>query len=142
MSDGKTCCEKWSSCGLALLRVVVGLLFMQHGGQKLFNFPPAAPEHIFPLNNLLRTAAILELGGGALILLGLLTRPVAVILSGEMAVAYFMVHAKRGLWPANNGGEVAVLYCFVFLYFAMAGAGACSIDSLCCRGKPSSPPPA
>ena len=112
----------------------MGVLFMQHGGQKLLHFPPGGPPH--PLPPLLLVAGILELGGGTLILLGFLTRPAALILSGQMAVAYFMAHAfnGKGFWPAQNGGELAVVYCFVFLFLAAAGAGAFSLDALRKRG--------
>ena len=116
---------------------VVSLLFMQHGGQKLFNYPPGGHGTV-PLISLLGLAGILELFGGAFVLIGFLTRPVAFILSGEMAVAYFMVHGKPGapIWPAQNGGELGVIYCFVFLYLAAAGGGAWSVDA-CCRRKSS-----
>ncbi len=102
---------------------------MQHGGQKLLGYPPGGHQidHIMTLMGL---AAVLELGGGALILLGFLTRPVAFILSGEMAVAYFMAHAPGGFWPAQNKGELAVLYSFVFLDLAAAGAGPLSVDAM------------
>jgi putative oxidoreductase len=101
---------------------------MEHGGQKLLNYPPGG--HTVPLNSLVGLAGILELVGGALVLVGFLTRPVAFILSGEMVVAYFTVHAKGGFWPIQNKGELAVLYCFVFLYLAAAGAGPLSVDSI------------
>lgn len=113
---------------LAVLRIVTGLLFLEHGTQKLFGLPPRAfpaPE----LLSLLGVAGILELVGGALILLGLFTRPVAFLLSGQMAVAYFLAHAPKSFFPAVNGGEAAVLYCFVFLYLCFVGAGAWSLDA-------------
>jgi putative oxidoreductase len=121
--------SNWSPRLLSILRIVAGLLFMCHGGQKLFNCPPAEhpmniPWFSFPAG----IGGILEFFGGLLFVLGLLTRPVAFILSGEMAVAYFMVHAKGGFWPINNHGELAVLYCFVFLYFVAAGPGPLSLD--------------
>src|SRR5437868_2291335 len=105
---------------LSILRVVTAFLFMAHGGQKLFNFPPSAHPmaHLPPL---MLTAGILEFFGGLLLLLGVFTRPVAFILAGEMAVAYFMGHAPRGFWPIRNMGELAVINCFVFLYLAAAG---------------------
>ena len=111
-----------------LLRVVVGLMFWQHGAQKLFGWlgGPQVPE----LASLRGVAAVLEFFGGPLIILGLFTRPAAFLLSGEMAVAYFMVHAPRGLWPIMNRGEVVVLYCFTFLFLAAHGAGPYSIDGL------------
>lgn len=119
---------------LSILRIVAALLFIEHGGQKLFNFPPSAHpmSHLPPLP---LVAGILELFGGLFILLGLFTRPVAFILSGEMAVAYFMAHAPQGFWPINNRGELTVLYCFVFLYFAAAGGGPWSLDRLWQRNR-------
>jgi putative oxidoreductase len=123
--------SSWSPRLLGVLRIIAGLLFMCHGGQKLFNCPPAAqpmdiPFFSFPAG----IAGILEFFGGLFIVLGLFTRPVAFILSGQMAIAYFMAHAPGGFWPINNHGELAVLYCFVFLYFAAAGAGPLSLDYL------------
>src|SRR5271155_2806867 len=100
---------------LSILRIVVGLLFLQHGLSKVFNFP--APSPVPSLSGLLILAAILETIGAALFLVGAFTRIVALILSGEMAFAYFMAHAPRSLYPVVNGGELAVIYCFVFLYF-------------------------
>lgn len=112
---------------LSLLRIVVGFTFSLHGYQKLFGLfgGIGAPVH---LASLLGAAGILETVGGALIFLGLYTRPVAFILCGEMAVAYFRQHAPQGLWPISNGGELAVLYCFIFLLLASAGAGPWSLD--------------
>ena len=109
------------------MRIAIGILFMEHGGQKLLGYPPGGER--VEIMTLLGLAGILELGGGALIFLGFLTRPAAFILSGQMAVAYFMAHASRGLWPAQNHGELAVVYCFVFLYLAAAGAGPLSLDA-------------
>lgn len=113
----------------ALLRIVVGFTFSLHGFQKLLGLfgglGHGARAHFF---SLLWLAAILESIGGPLILLGLFTRPFAFLLCGEMAVAYFKQHAPRGLWPITNGGELAVLYCFVFLYLLAAGAGPLSLD--------------
>lgn len=118
----------WTPRTQALLRVVTAFLFLQHGTAKLFGFPPAGFEHLPPL---LTVAGVLEVVGGGLVLIGLFTRPVAFVLSGEMAVAYFMAHASQGkvLWPMQNHGELAVLYCFVFLFLASAGAGAWSVDA-------------
>jgi len=115
------------------MRIATGILFTSHGGQKLLGFPTGGHkvEHLMTLMGL---AAILELVGGALILIGFLTRPVAFILSGEMAVAYFMAHASKGLWPLQNGGELAVVYCFVFFYLAAAGPGPLSLDALRKKG--------
>lgn len=101
---------------------------MTHGAQKLFGFPAPLPGGGPPLMSLFGVSAILEFFGGLLILLGLFTRPVAFILAGEMAVAYFMMHAPAGFWPLLNQGEAAVLYCYVFLYMAVAGGGSWSLD--------------
>jgi putative oxidoreductase len=118
----------WEPRVLSVLRIIVGLLYMEHGMSKLFNFPPGTIHPSFP--GLLWFAGVLECFGGALIALGLLTRPVAFLLSGEMAIAYFMVHAPRSFFPLLNGGEGAVLYCFAFLYLACAGGGEWSLDRL------------
>ena len=118
---------------LALLRIVTGLMFMQHGAQKFFGFPappgmPAMPTpHPFTQ---MWIAGVLELVGGALIVAGLFTRVTAFLLAGEMAVAYFMVHVKRGFFPLANQGELAVLYCFIFLTFAAIGSGRFGLDRL------------
>ncbi len=121
----------WPARVLSILRIVVGLLYMEHGLNKIFDVPATpthAAYHLFSLVPGL--AGILETAGGFLILLGLFTRPVAFILSGEMAFAYFMVHAPRSVFPLLNGGDAAVLYCFVFLYLFVAGGGAWSLDRL------------
>lgn len=115
-----------------ILRIVTGLLFMQHGVQKLFGWLDGMQMELFSLMGL---AGILETFGGLLIVLGLFTPVVALILAGEMAVAYFMAHLPQGFWPILNGGELAALYCFIYLYFAAAGAGRFSIDEL--RGRES-----
>ena len=127
-NENACCCAKIQPWVLSILRIAVAVLFMQHGGQKLLGYPPT--DHAMTLTPLLWVAGILELGGGALVLIGLLTRPAAFILSGEMAAAYFMAHASKGLWPVVNHGELAVVYCFVFLYLAAAGAGPLSLDAL------------
>jgi len=114
---------------LSLMRIVAAFLFIQHGGQKLFDFPAAMPQPV-ELLSLIGIAGILEFFGGLLLLLGLFTRPVAFLLAGQMAVAYFMAHASKGFWPLVNQGELAVLYCFVFLYLAAAGGGKWSLDRL------------
>jgi putative oxidoreductase len=115
---------------LSLLRIVAAVIFFEHGTQKLFGFP-APPANGYPeALSLLWWQAIIEIVGGALLFLGLFTRPVAFILSGNMAVAYWMVHAPKSPYPALNGGDAAILYCFVFLYIAAAGAGPWSIDRL------------
>jgi len=112
----------------ALLRIAAGFLFFQHGLPKLFGgFGRDAPAELM---SQMGVAGIIEVVGGALIALGLFTSPVAFIASGEMAVAYFQAHAPRGFWPVTNGGELAALYSFVFLYFAAVGSGKWSIDSI------------
>ncbi len=111
----------------ALLRIVAGFLFFQHGLPKLFGgFGRDAPAELMSQMGL---AGLIEVIGGAMIALGLFASPVAFIASGEMAVAYFQAHLPRGFWPIANGGELAALYCFVFLYFAATGAGKWSIDA-------------
>jgi putative oxidoreductase len=118
--------ETWTPYILSILRVVVGLLFLQHGLSKVFNFP--APSPVPSLSGLLILAAILETIGAALFLVGAFTRIVAFILSGEMAFAYFMAHSPRSFYPIVNAGELAVLFSFLFLYFAFAGGGPWSVD--------------
>jgi putative oxidoreductase len=113
---------------LAALRIMAALLLLQHGLQKFFGFPTPSPMGAVTLMSLTGLAGLLELIGGALVLLGLFTRPAAFILSGEMAVAYFMAHAPRSFYPIVNQGELAVLFCFVFLFLSAAGAGALSLD--------------
>ena len=119
----------WSPRILSVLRIVAALLIMQHGAQKLFGFPPGPQPSPRPaLLSLIGVAGILEFFGGLLLLVGLFTRPVAFILSGLLAVAYFMAHAPQGFWPVLNRGELAVLYSFVYLYLAVAGGGSWSVD--------------
>ena len=120
----------WSPRVLSVLRIVAALLFIEHGLMKQFHFPAPQPGAPDPLPTMLMAAAWLEMVGGALLALGLFTRPVAFLLSGEMAVAYFMAHAPKGFYPAVNMGEAAVLYCFVFFYFIFAGPGPWSLDAL------------
>jgi putative oxidoreductase len=123
--------HQWSERMLSALRIIVGLLFLEHGLAKIFDFPHP-PNHIafalLTINPGLQ--GLIELIGGLLLALGLFTRPVAFILSGDMAFAYFMAHAPRGFFPLLNGGELAIVYCFLFLYFAVAGGGAWSLDQL------------
>jgi len=114
---------------LSLLRIMTALLLLQHGTAKLFGFPNVAMFDGLKLFSLVGTAGILEFFGGLLLLVGFLTRGVAFILSGEMAFAYFLAHAHKSFFPILNGGELAVLYCFVLLYLAAAGGGALSLDS-------------
>ena len=111
----------------AALRIISGLAFAQHGAQKLFGLLGGQAVELASQRGL---AGIIEFVGGIMIALGLFTAPVAFIASGEMAWAYFQSHAPRGFWPIQNGGELAVLYCFIFLYFAAAGSGKLSIDSI------------
>lgn len=127
--------SRFAPAVLSLLRIASAYMFILHGTAKFFSFPVAmgggSPSGIY------LAAAILEVGGGILLLLGLLTRPVAFILSGQMAVAYFMAHASQGnaLFPIANGGESAALFSFLFLYFAAAGGGAWSLDNLLCKSR-------
>lgn len=114
---------------LSALRIVTALLFMEHGFVKLFHFPIAQAGLPDPLPVLLVVAASIELVGGALLAVGLATRGVALVCSGQMAVAYFVAHAPAGFWPAVNGGGEAILYCFILLYIASAGGGAWSLDA-------------
>src|SRR5437762_10747004 len=121
----------WEPRMLSILRIMVGLLDMEHGRAKVLDFPHQpthAPYTLLTLNPGLQ--GLLELVGGLLLALGLFTRTVAFILAGDMAVAYFLVHAPRGFFPLLNGGELAVVYCFVFLYFWVAGGGEWSLDRL------------
>lgn len=112
----------------AALRIVAGLAFAQHGAQKLFGVLGA--KQAASLMSQFGMAGVIEFVGGILIALGLFTSPIAFIASGEMAWAYFQQHAPRGVWPIQNGGELAVLYCFIFLYFAAVGSGKLSIDAI------------
>ncbi len=128
-----TIAARWSSWRprlQSILRIVAGVLFTLTGAMKLFAFPaPLMPGGgTVPLVSELGLAAVLETFGGPLLVLGLFTRPVAFLLSGEMAVAYFQFHAPNGLWPPMNGGMPAILFCFLWLYFSAAGAGVWSID--------------
>jgi putative oxidoreductase len=123
----------WQPRVLSILRIVTAFLFMQHGAQKILGFP-GEQRYPFDITSLSGVAGVLELFGGALLLIGLFTRPVAFLLSGLMAFAYFLVHAPQGFWPLNNGGELAALFSFVFLYIWTAGGGAWSIDNLIKRG--------
>jgi putative oxidoreductase len=111
---------------LAALRIITALLFIEHGTMKLFAFPAAQMEGSLP--PLMLLAALLEVLGGIFVLIGFFTRPVAFILSGQMAFAYFMAHSPKSFYPALNGGDGAVLFCFIFLFFVFAGAGAFSLD--------------
>lgn len=119
---------QWTPRVLSVLRVVSAFLFMQHGAQKMFGFP--APQRSpFDLFSMYGVAGTLEFVGGFLLLIGLFTRPVAFVLSGMMAVAYWMFHAPASIYPVQNGGDAAILFCFVFLYIAAAGGGPWSVDN-------------
>jgi putative oxidoreductase len=118
----------WSDRALSVLRIITALLFLQHGLAKHFGFPHVASFDKLQVFSLVGLAGAIEIVGSVLLLVGLFTRPAAFIMSGEMAVAYFISHAPRGFFPILNGGELAVLFCFVFLFFAIAGGGAWSLD--------------
>ena len=118
--------SRYAPQALAALRIVTGLLFLLHGTQKLFGFPGS--EFQPPLMSLFGAAGIIELIAGVMIIAGFFTRPAALIASGSMAVAYWMVHAPGNLFPTNNGGDASILFCFVFLYLVFAGPGAWSVN--------------
>lgn len=124
---------RWAPHLHSALRIVAAFSFMTHGTQKLFAFPVAAARDPVTVVSLAGLAGVLETFGGVLLLVGLFTRPVAFLLSGEMAVAYFLRHAPAGVWPILNRGEVAMLFCFIWLYLAAAGPGPWSLDAL--RGR-------
>ena len=130
--------DRLAAVAQSLLRIVAGLLFFSHGAMKLLGWfggmPPSPAGAGLP--PLIMAAGVIELVGGALILLGLFTRPAAFICSGEMAVAYFMAHFPRAFWPVQNQGEIAVLNCFIFLFLSVAGPGPISLDSLFKRRRP------
>lgn len=121
--------NRFSPHALGLLRIATALIFILHGTQKLFGFPPPSQGSLPAMFTLFWFGAILEAAGGLLILIGLWTRPVAFILAGEMAYAYWMFHAPKSLYPTLNGGDAAILYCFVFFYLIFAGAGAFALDN-------------
>ena len=120
--------QSWAPMLLSLLRFMSGLMLLAHGVRNLLQFP--VPQPNFVLNSMSGYAAVIELVAGALLVVGLLTRPAAFIASGMCAVAYFYAHIPRGFYPVLNGGELAALYCFVFLYIAAAGAGPWSLDAV------------
>lgn len=123
----------WSPKLISVFRIVVGLLFMAHGTQKLLAFPLATPGEPVPLTSMMGVAGVLEAFGGALIVIGFLTHATALVLATEMAIAYVLAHAGKGLWPILNGGELALLYCASFLMLAGTGGGPWSIDNLFTR---------
>ena len=116
----------WAPRALSILRIVAALLFFEHGSQKLLGFPPS--DHAPAFMSLSWIAGVLELFGGGLLVVGLFTKPVAFVLSGQMAFAYFLAHAPRSFFPVLNGGDAAILYCFAFLYLVFRGPGAWSVD--------------
>jgi putative oxidoreductase len=122
--------DRWSPQLLSVLRIVSGLLFLEHGTLKLFSFP-YSPDAMMPPDvlTLIWFAGVIELVGGVLLVIGLFTRLVAFICSGEMAFAYFIAHAPQNFFPILNNGDAPILYCFVFLYIAAAGAGPWSADA-------------
>ena len=124
----KIALSRYSPSVLSLVRIVVALLFLEHGAQKLLGFPPGGSHPA--LASLSGIAGLMELVGGALVALGLFTRPTAFLLSGLMAFAYFIAHFPKNLFPVNNGGDTAILYCFVFIYLVFAGPGPWSLDRL------------
>jgi putative oxidoreductase len=119
--------SRYAPIVLSIVRIVIGLIFLEHGTMKLFGFP--ASDHMPDTFTLAWFAGIIEAFGGLLVALGLFTRAAAFITSGEMAFAYFMAHLPKGFFPALNGGDAAILYCFIFLYFVFAGAGPVSLDA-------------
>jgi putative oxidoreductase len=131
--------SRFTDPAYCIMRLIVGLLFACHGGQKILGFPPVAKA--MQLDTLGTVGGYIELIGGFLIALGLLTRVAAFVACGMMAVAYFMVHAKGGFFPIINRGEAAVLYCFVFLFIFFYGPGRWALDSFMRRGAPASPTP-
>lgn len=127
---------QWAPRLLSVLRIVAALTFFEHGAQKLLGFP-SLPMPAPALGSLLGVQGLIELIGGFLLFIGLFSRPVAFILAGDMAVAYFMYHAPKSFFPTHNGGDAAILFCFVFLYLVFAGGGPWSVDALTGREPPS-----
>lgn len=125
---GNSLAATWAPRMLSILRIMAALLFIAHGTQKLLGFPPSE-RGMPPLFSLMGLAGVLEIFGGLFLLIGLFTRPVAFVLSGMMAVAYFMAHAPRSPFPVLNGGDAAILFCFVFFYLFTAGGGEWSLDA-------------
>jgi putative oxidoreductase len=128
-SDQAASLSLWAPRALSVLRILAGLIFLEHGAQKLLGFPPGQYAGV-GFGTLYWWSGFIELVAGALIAAGLFTRVAAFIASGEMAVAYWMEHAPQNFFPVNNGGDAAILYCFLFLYFVFAGAGPWSLDAM------------
>jgi len=128
--------SRWQPQLLAVLRIVVALLFLEHALIKLLGFPPGGKPGLQDVGSFLWIAGVIELVTSLFVLLGLFTRAAAFVAAGEMAIAYWMVHAKMGLYPAVNMGEGAILFCFVFLYLAAAGPGAWSVDGARMKNAP------
>lgn len=125
--------SRWSPQILSALRIITALLFFSHGSAKLFQFPYVEMLAGIPVGSIYGIAGIIEIIAGVLLVIGLFSRLVAFLASGEMAIAYFHTHAPQGFHPLNNGGEAAILFCFIFLYIAAAGPGPWSVDAA--RGK-------
>jgi putative oxidoreductase len=127
--------SRWQPVMLSLLRIVAAFSFVTHGSQKLFAFPVTGPQPTAHFFTLFWLAGVIEFFGGMLMLLGLFARPAAFIMAGEMAVAYFKQHAPGGFWPILNKGELATVYCFIWLYVMVAGPGAWSVDALLAKRR-------
>ncbi len=138
MSGVSTLRNEWEPRLLIIVRIMAGLLYLQHGLNKMFNFP-ATPTHVPYGDNMFSlvpgVAGVIEVFGSLLLILGLFTRPVAFIMSGEMAIAYFYAHQPRNFFPLLNAGESAILYCFIFLYLFVAGGGCWSLDRQLSHGR-------
>jgi putative oxidoreductase len=130
MIDERTLSNVWAPRLLAALRIMSALLFLEHGLVKVFGFPAGAAPGPQEFISFFGIAGLIETVGGVLLLIGLFTRPVAFLMAGEMAVGYFVVHAPGGFFPAINGGDAAILFCFIFLYLSAAGPGAWSVDEM------------
>ena len=124
----------WTPRALSVLRIIMGLMIIQHGMAKILGFPAVASFANLSPFSLIGVAGLIELIGGALLIVGLLTRPVAFIISGEMAFAYFMAHAPKDFFPLINGGTLAIMFCFTCLFLSTAGAGPWSVDAAMKRG--------
>lgn len=140
MNDGRTGLQSWSPEVRSILRIVAALLFLQHGSAKLLHAPAQAMFAHLQLMSLMGVQGVIELVGGGLLAIGLLSRPVAFILCGDMAVAFFIAHFPKGWLPILNGGDLAVLFCFSFLYLWVAGPGPWSVDALLRGSRASSAP--